>query len=222
MTDVLPWTKPANGGEFPGRQRCYQKKPRGFYIAREAAKVGEKPENVEAEGKMIFFGSLSLPFFEIIFTRVRYIQWTAGWLWIRCPFTDIHASLVCWDRHTPKVNLLYCNFFHAHWIGYFLYFLCICICILNIHFVHKSTVFSSSFWMEVWRYLAETLNLYSQFTRTFSRFKVTNDKKNLFGLCSTRSCGVGLSNLGLGSDGRKNPSRIEPFAMYIHIYIYHR
>lgn len=35
---------------------------------------------------------------------------------------------------------------------------CICICILNIHFVHKSTVFSSSFWMEVWRYLAETLN----------------------------------------------------------------
>lgn len=41
-------------GEFPGRQRCYQKKPRGFYIAREAAKVGETPENVEAEGKMIF------------------------------------------------------------------------------------------------------------------------------------------------------------------------
>lgn len=53
--------------------------------------------------------------------------------------------------------------------------LCICICILNIHFVHKSTVFSS-FWMEVWHYLAETLNEYYQITRTFSGFKVTKDK----------------------------------------------
>ena len=117
MTDMLLWTKPANGWWISWEAAMLPEE------AREAAKVGEKPENVEAEGKMIFLGGDPSPCHFL--TYVLQESDIFNGLLVGCgfgvplhPFTNIHFSLACWDRHALKVNLLY---FHAHWIVYFMY-----------------------------------------------------------------------------------------------------
>ena len=104
-------------GEFPGRQRCYQKKPGKLQ------RLEKNLKTLKLKVRWFFWGGDPSPCHFL--TYVLQESDIFNGLLVGCgfgvplhPFTNIHFSLACWDRHALKVNLLY---FHAHWIVYFMY-----------------------------------------------------------------------------------------------------